>query len=115
MNSKIIEWLLTGPAWLRYAVELQLLGNKPEVKTVLQDEQIKPVIRRLKDNRVGIPALPTGKVSYISTGNAYWDLFFLADIGLNAAELDIGDEIEHIFKLQRPDKMFITEQYTKPN
>ena len=34
----------------------------------------------MPSHNVGISALKTGKVSYTSTGNAFWDLFFLSDI-----------------------------------
>lgn len=110
MNKKIIDWLLEGPAWLRYAVELQLLNSKPDIAPVLQDSSIKRIAARLKDDQVGIPALRTRKTTCERTGNAYWDLFFLADIGLTASDLKLNREIEEILSLQSPDGTFITER-----
>ncbi len=36
MDKKVLDWLLEGPAWLRYAVELQLLDASPDVRPVLK-------------------------------------------------------------------------------
>ena len=115
MNKEVINWLLEGPDWLKYAVELQLLNLKPDVQPVLRDSSIMKIVHRLKDNQVGIPALRTGKVSHMQTGNAYWDLFFLADIGLTKNDLELNKEIEEIFSLQSPDGTFITERGIEPN
>ncbi len=115
MNKQIIEWLCSGPSWLRFAVELQLLDGRPDVRLALEDSAIQQVLRRLKDDQVGIPALKTGNVTYRDTGNAYWDLFFLADIGLTACDLQIGKELETIFNLQRADGTFVTGREVLPN
>jgi hypothetical protein len=32
MNNKIVEWLLEGPAWLRFAVEKQILDLQPDIQ-----------------------------------------------------------------------------------
>ena len=115
MDKEVINWLLEGPDWLKYAVELQLLDSKPDIQPVLRDSSIIKIVRRLRGNRVGIPALRAGKVSYEKLGNAYWDLFFLADIGLTAYDLDLHKEMEEIFDLQLPDGTLITEGDMKPN
>jgi hypothetical protein len=106
LNREVTDWLLEGPAWLRYAVELQLLDLKPDVKPVLQESVITKIIHRLKDGQTGIPALKTGKIHYTDTGKAYWDLFFLADIGLTATDLSLDREVAEIFSLQAPDGTF---------
>ncbi len=106
---------MEGPDWLKYAVELQLLDLKPDTRAVLRDASITKIIDRLKSNEAGIPALGTGKVHYTDTGKAYWDLFFLADIGFTAEDLKLSTEIEKIFKLQAPDGAFITGREVKPN
>jgi len=109
MEQEVIEWLLEGPAWLRYAVELQLLGGTPDAGAALGDEGIKQLLRRLKDLRVGIRALETGKVTWAQAGNAYWDLFFLTDIGLTAQQMRITGEIEEFLGRQLQDGTFVTE------
>jgi len=108
-NKEVINWLLEAQSWLKYAVELQLLDLKPDTQSVLQDSSIIKIIQRLKNNRVGIPALETGRVSCEEDGNAYWDLFFLADIGLTVNDLELTGEMEQIFRLQSPNGTFITE------
>ena len=72
-------------------------------------------MQRLKGDQVGISALGTWAVSCEQTGNAYWDLFFLADIGLTAKDLKLDQEMEEIFNLQSPDGAFMTEIAMQPN
>jgi hypothetical protein len=115
MNKEIINWLLEGPSWIKYAVELQFLDLKPEVQPVLHDESIAKIVGRLKDAGVGIPALGTWAVSCEQSGNAYWDLFFLADIGLTGKDLQLEHEIERVFQLQSPDGTFMTEIAMQPD
>jgi hypothetical protein len=107
--------LLEGPVWLKYAVELQLLDAKPDVRPVLRDSAITKIVDRLKDTQVGIPALKTGKVHYTETGKAYWDLFFLADIGLTINEIGLDREVEEIFRRQQPDGTFVIPPNVKDN
>ena len=90
MDKKVLDWLLEGPAWLKYAVELQLLDRQPDVKPALQDKSIQKIISRLKSQDAGIPAIKSGRVHYTETGKAYWDLFFLADIGLTIHDVGSG-------------------------
>ena len=96
MDKKVLDWLLEGPPWLRYAVKLQLLDNRPDITPVQQDSAIQEIISRLKGSITGIPALKTGKVHYTETGKAYWNLFFLADIGLTVDDAGLGGEAEEI-------------------
>lgn len=115
LNKEVVNWLREGPVWLRYAVELQLLDLKPDAKPVLRDKAIKQIINRLKDNNVGIPALKNGKVHYTETEKTYWDLFFLADIGLTINDLGLEREVEEIFKRQAPDGAFIIPPNVRDN
>ncbi len=100
MDKKVLDWLLEGPVWLRYAVERQLLGRQPDAGPALRDSAIREIIDRLKGREAGVPALKTGRVHYTEAGKAYWDLFFLADIGLKASESGLEDEVEEIFRFQ---------------
>jgi hypothetical protein len=106
LDRKVLDWMLEGPVWLKYAVELQLLDAKPNVNPVLQDKSILKIISRLKSNDVGIPAIKTGRVHYTETEKAYWDLFFLADIGLSINDIGLGAEAEEIFRYQAHDGTF---------
>ncbi len=103
MDKEVLDWLLEGPAWLRYAVELQLLDNKPDASPVLQDTDIQKIISRLQGVEAGIPAIRTGRVHYTEAGKAYWDLFFLADIGLTISDCNLENEAEEIFRFQAAD------------
>jgi len=115
MGKEIIDWLLEGPAWLRYAVEMQLLGSEPDARAVLQDVSIISLLRRLRDDEVGIPALKEHKIAFDETGKAFWDLFFLADIGLTENDLGLGEEIDQLLELQLPDGTFKITGVDKPN
>ena len=115
LNKEVIDWLLEGPVWLKYAVELQLMDAQPDVKPVLQDTAIAQIVSRLKDNQVGIPALKTGKVHYTETGKAYWDLFFLADIGLTINDLGLEREAAEILRFQASDGTFVIPPNVRDN
>ena len=58
MNDEVLNWLMEGPAWIRYAVETQLLGKNPDVRPVLEDRLIAGIISRVKGSQAGLPALP---------------------------------------------------------
>jgi hypothetical protein len=113
MDKEIINWLLEGPDWLQYAVKSQLLDSKPNTELALKDGFLAQIIHRLKDQNIGFPALISGNLSY--TGGVYWDLFFLADIGLTIMNLKIKKEIEEILNLQLPDGTFVTWREMKPH
>jgi hypothetical protein len=115
LDRKVLDWLLEGPLWLKYAVELQILEAKPDIKPVLQDSDIGKIINRLRDGNVGIPALKTGQVHYTDTGKAYWDLFFLADIGLTINDLGLNGEVDEIFRFQGRDGTFVIPPNVKDN
>jgi hypothetical protein len=100
LDKKVLDWLLEGPSWLKYAVERQLLDGNPDAAPVLRDSAIKAIIERLKGRESGLPALKTGRVHYTEPGKAYWDLFFLADIGLTAAAAGLESEAEEVFRFQ---------------
>ena len=115
MDKKVLDWLLEGPAWLKFAVELQLLNNKPDVTPVLQDISIQKIISRLKGDIVGLPAIKSGRVHYTEAGKAYWDLFFLADIGLMVSDIGLDTEVEEIFRYQSRDGTFAIPPNVKDN
>ncbi len=115
MNESIIQWLVSGPEWLKYAVERQLLGSRPDVAPVLRDPAIVEIVRRLKEKKRGIPGINSGYISSDEYGTPYWDLFFLADLGLNARELDLDREIEEYLDSQSPRGTYITEFGMEPS
>ena len=67
---------------------------------------IQKLIARLKGSDAGIPAIKSGRVHYTEPGKAYWDLFFLADIGLTVKDLGLEAEAEEIFRFQSRDGTF---------
>jgi hypothetical protein len=115
LDKKVLDWLLEGPAWLKYAVELQLLDKQPDNKPAIQDKSIQKIIKRLKSQDTGIPALKTGRVHYTETGKTYWDLFLLADIGLTIRDTGLEVEVEEIFRFQSHDGTFTIPPNVKEN
>jgi len=115
LEKTVLDWLLEGPAWLKYAVELQLLNSKPDIAPVLADTNIQKIISRLKSADAGLPALKTGKVHYTEAGKAYWDLFFLADIGLSITDIGLQNEAEQVFRFQGADGAFTIPPNVKDN
>jgi hypothetical protein len=115
LDKQVLDWLLAGPVWLRYAVELQLLDKSPDAGPVMKDDSIVRIRNRLKDSSTGIPALKSGRVHYTETGKAYWDLFFLADIGLTVADLGLEKEAEEIFRFQERDGAFVIPPNVQDN
>jgi hypothetical protein len=115
MNQDTINWLLAGPSWIKYAVERQLLGLKPDVEPVLNDPAILEIIERLKNKRRGIPAINSGIMHSDQYENPYWDLFFLADIGLSATDLSITQEIDDFLESQSSRGTYITELGMEPS
>jgi hypothetical protein len=114
MDKNIIDWLLDGPVWIKYAVETQLLGKPSNIQPVLEDKVITEILDRLKNNRRGISAVGRSYTSSDEYENPYWDLFFLADLGLTAADLNLSSEIEGFLGSQSRDGTFITEPGMNP-
>lgn len=115
MDKKALDWLLAGPDWLKYAVELQLLEGQPDASPALRNAAISKIISRLKGNDCGIPALKTGRVHYTEAGKAYWDLFFLADIGLTASDAGLDKLADEAFRFQAADGSFTIPPNVKDN
>jgi hypothetical protein len=115
LDKKVLDWLLEGPAWLKYAVELQLQDKQPDVSPALQDNSIRSLTARLKGTSVGIPAIKAGSVRYTETGKAYWDLFFLADIGFKLKDLELESLAEEIFRYQAHEGTFTIPPNVKEN
>jgi hypothetical protein len=113
LEKAVIHWLKEGPSWLLFALETQLNGKQLGVSTAVDDAQLQPMIKRLKDNNSGIPALVSGELSYTSTGNAFWDLFFLSDIGLRIDDIHIEDEVNSLLSQQNFDGTFVFQNGTK--
>ncbi|MCR4394036.1 MAG: hypothetical protein NUV31_06685, partial [Dehalococcoidales bacterium] len=114
MSENVIEWLLAGPAWIRYAVEKEIFNEKPNIKQAINDLQILEIINRLRDSRKGIPNIGLGYWDSDEYLNPYWDLYFLSDLGFEAEELGLHKLIEGFLATQAREGYFITEPGMKP-
>ncbi len=115
MDKEVVAWLLEGPPWVKYAVELQLLKRQPDPKPALKDSAVTRLIARLKDSNNGLATLKTGKIRYTEPGKAYWDLFFLADIGFTLADLGLEKEASQIFAFQNGSGAFNIPPNVQPH
>ncbi|MCP4133040.1 MAG: hypothetical protein GY754_18890 [bacterium] len=113
MNKEIIDWLLEGPQWMQYAVKKQLLNKRAAASKAAQDSSIIEILKILKDRDAGFPAFNKDHVPY--TGNLFWFLFFLADIGFTTKDLNLEKEIDTILALQSPDGRYILSKEMKPD
>jgi hypothetical protein len=109
VDQNTIEWMLQGPTWLKFAVERRLLGLNTDIGPVLKDPVIIEMVNRLKSDKYGISAIKTGFMNADEFENPYWDLYFLADLGFKASELNLNNEIEKFLETQLPDGTYITE------
>ena len=114
MEKRIVDWLLEGPEWLKYAVNYQLLNRKTDISPALNDSAIVEIVERLKDKRRGITAINSGYMHSDDYENPYWDLFFLSDLGFTADDLKLRQEIDAFLDTQSPDGTFITELGMQP-
>jgi len=114
MENKVIDWLLSGPVWLKYAVEKQLLESKVDISPVLADPTIAEIIKRLKNRHNGIPAINTGFMNSDEYETPYWDLFLLADLGIDISEAGLNREIDEFLRTQSADGTFMTEIGMEP-
>ena len=112
MDSQILSWLLSGPEWLRYAVRTQLLDETVDSTAAVADASIQGILSTLFDNQDGFEALYRHEVSY--TGNLFWYLFFLSDIGLPAAGLGLEESFNRIFEHEGDDHTFMLSKEMKP-
>jgi hypothetical protein len=114
LDEKVIAWLLDGPAWLKYAVELQLLGRRPAPGPALGEPAMREITARLREPRRGIPAITSGFMNADDYGNPYWDLFFLADLGLTSEDVKLNSEIDGFLMSQSAQGTFMTENGMQP-
>jgi hypothetical protein len=115
MDKRVIDWLMDGPTWVKFATEQQLLGLKPDLQPVLNDPVIQEIIERLKSARRGVPSIGKEYSGSDDYENPYWDLFFLADIGLTISDLQLNREVEAFLKTQSERGTFLTEPGMNPN
>ncbi|MCL5960245.1 MAG: hypothetical protein M1358_13195 [Chloroflexi bacterium] len=97
--SEPVEWLLAGPAWVRYRTRLDLLGQSedhPQVlaarEEMLADEQARELLAEL----AGWPGPPLK--SHQDASHLLYKLTFLADLGLKATDPAMIPVVERILE-----------------
>lgn len=102
-----VEWLLTGPAWVRYRTWRDLLSH-PEIdletassrREMLDSPQVQSVIRSLSDW--------PGEVlsSHRSAGQPFHRLNFIADLGLTVHDPGVAEICEKVMAQPSPEGPF---------
>ena len=106
-NSALTDWLLQGPAWVRYGILRDVLKqgeSDPQTATeraaILADTQVKALVAEL----AGWPG-PVIK-SHKNAAHPLHKLAFLAEIGLNANDPGMDVVIERILSGISPEGVF---------
>ncbi|MCP3944101.1 MAG: hypothetical protein GY710_21845 [Desulfobacteraceae bacterium] len=113
MTTQSIRWLLEGPKWLSFAVRKQLLDEQTDSKDSLKSKEIIDLVKVIRSKDRGFEALIKGKVSY--TKELYWYLFFLADIGFKAGELNLDTSFQKVLDLEDSHHKFLVSKEMKPD
>jgi len=112
LNKKTI--LDHGLPWAKFIL---LPENDPERELVklqlLKNQNIKKIMNRLSDTKLGIKSFSHSPADYRIYGSFYWNLRFLADIGLSAEELGIGEWIQQMQLQQLEDGQFMIRYHRK--
>lgn len=103
-----------GLPWAKFIL---LPENDPERERIkqqlLKNQNIKKIINRLADTKLGIRSFSYPPADYRVYGSFYWGLRFLADIGLFAEELGIGKLIQQLQLQQLEDGQFMVRYHRK--
>lgn len=103
-----------GLPWAKYILQSENDPKREQVKQqLLKDPNIKKIIDKLSDTKLGIKSFSYSPADYRVYGSFYWNLRFLADIGLSAEELGIGDLIQQLQLQQLEDGQFIVRYHRK--
>ncbi len=113
MKTQSISWLLEGPKWLSFAVRKQLLYEQTDSGNSVISKEIINLVKVIRSRDRGFEALIKGNVSY--TKELYWYLFFLADIGFKAEELNFDSSFQKILDLEDNHHKFLISKEMKPD
>lgn len=113
MKNQTFNWLLEGPAWLKFAVKKQLLDQKPFLDNSIKTNDINTLIQTIWSKEKGFDALLQGSVSYKK--ELYWYLYFLSDIGFQAEDLNFEKPFQDILELENDQHKFLLSKEMKPD
>lgn len=105
--SELTNWLLEGPAWVRYRTRVDLLKQKedhPDVRAARKAMLADPPVRALVKELGTWPGSVLN--SHKSAGDPIHQLTFLADIGLSADDPGMDKIIARILKHQSSEGPF---------
>lgn len=105
--SDVIDWLLEGPAWVKYSTRVSLLDqaiNEPEVaadrEAMMSEPQVKSILQELS-------SWPDGALKrHNDAGHLLHKLVFLADLGFDLSDPVLQPVIERILEQQSQEGAF---------
>jgi hypothetical protein len=109
----LLNWLLEGPEWLKFAVRKHLLGQKPGLGDSIKANGVTELVQVIQSQNQGFDVLIKGNISY--TRELYWYLFFLSDIGFKAKELNIDGAFQKVLELENDHHKFLISKEMKPD
>lgn len=98
---------------MQFAVQKQLLDQEPDSGDAAASKEIEKLVRVIRSKDQGFDALVKGNVSY--SKELYWYLFFLADIGFKADELNLDGEFQKVLALEDSRHKFLVAKEMKPD
>lgn len=111
-NSQTI--LNQGSPWSRYILLTDDAASRQTVKeSMLAHPNIRTIIKNLADEKDGIPSLSGIPAYFHNYSSFYWQLRFLADIGLTADELGIQPLMNQLVLQQMEDGQFLIRYHAK--
>ena len=112
MDNSILNWLLEGPQWLKFAVSKNLLGESPDASAAVGHPDIIKMLDVLKSEEKGFPAITESGVSYKK--ELFWYMYFLSDIGFSSSELGLDEYFDSVLDMETEDHDFLVSAEMKP-
>ncbi len=103
----VIDWLLSGPAWVQYRTQVELLGRLPdEAQMVALRQRIvaEPQVQVLLTELAGWPG--SALTSHKAAGTLMHKLNFIADLGLQHTDPGIAALLSKVLAHQSPQGPF---------
>lgn len=111
-NSLIIE--REGSPWSRFIFMPETEQSKLELKNkLIYHPKIQELLKNLADAENGIPSFSRTPADFHNYNSFYWQLRFLADIGLTADELGIQSLLNQLLLQQLEDGQFMLRYVPK--
>jgi hypothetical protein len=100
-SGAVIDWMLAGPVWMQYRLNIDLLGHQPgetEMADLREVVTADPPVQALLTELAGWPG--TALTSHKSAGSLLHKLNFIADLGLQRSDPGVDAVLDRILAHQ---------------